>query len=94
MRFYFIVILSGSEESYKKDNLKLVMNSIETIVFAAVNLCLVYVVKLYFEMLNKVTLYVAIGIAVYYILKSIVLTIINTRKFKEQNNDIKDIVKK
>lgn len=80
------------ETSYKKDKMKLAMYAVEIIAFAAINLCLVYVVKLYFDKLNKITLYTASGIAIYYIVKAVVLAIINTKKYKEQNNDIKDII--
>ena len=85
-----IVIL---EVSYKRDNSKIALNSAETITFGGANLCLIYVVKLYRDNLIKVISYIGIVVIGYYIAKSIFMSINNIRKFKKNNNDIKEIIK-
>lgn len=82
------------EMSYKKDNIKVAMYGIEVLIFGASNLCLIYVIKLYLNNLINIITYIGIGVAVYYILKSVFIAIGNTRKYKKDNNDIKEIVKK
>lgn len=82
------------EMSYKKDNIKVAMYGIEVLIFGASNLCLIYVIKLYLNNLINIITYMGIGVAVYYILKSVFIAIGNTRKYKKDNNDIKEIVKK
>ena len=82
------------EMSYKKDNIKIALYGIEVIIFGAANLCLIYVTKLYFDNLVNIVTYIGIGVAVYYIIKSIAIVIVNVNKYKKDNNDIKEIVKK
>ena len=82
------------EISYKKDNTKVAMNAIEVITFGASNLCLIYTIKLYIDNLRSIIGYIIIGVVAYYIVKSTLLSIFSIRKFKDENNDIKDIVAK
>ncbi len=82
------------EKSYQKDNNEYALNGVEVIIFGAANLCLVYIIKLYFNSLFNIILYIGSGVVVYYVLKSIVMCIMYVRKYKRENNDIKDIVKK
>lgn len=82
------------ELAYKKDDSNLAINSLEVLCFSGANLCLVYVQKLYFDNLIQIITYIGIVISSYYIIKSIALAIINVRKYKKDNNDIKEIVKK
>ena len=82
------------ELSYKKENTRMSINGIEVIVFGAVNLCLVYTVKLYISSLVSLISYISIGIGGYYLVKAIILSKINIRKFKKDNNDIREIIKK
>lgn len=82
------------ELAYKKDDSNLAINSLEVLCFSGANLCLVYVQKLYFDNLIQIITYIGIVISSYYTIKSIALAIINVRKYKKDNNDIKEIVKK
>lgn len=82
------------EISYKKDSSKLAINALEVIVFAASNLTLIYVLILYFNNLINTIKYIGIGVLSYYILKSIAMTIKDVRKYKKDNSDIKEIIKK
>ena len=59
-----------------------------------INLCLVYVIKLNFERILKIVIYISIGVAAYYIIKTLYVLIKNIRKYKKANNDIKEIIKK
>lgn len=86
-----IVIL---EVSYKKDNFKTAMHGIEVLVFGAANLCLIYIAKLYFNNLIKFLGYIGLAVAGYYVVKTIILSITSIKRFKKDNNDIKDIVQK
>ena len=86
-----IIIL---EASYKKDSSKMALNGVEILVYGGSFVCLIYTVKLYFQNLTNVISILTTGIAGYYILKSIIVTILNTKKFKRENNDIKEIIKK
>ena len=86
-----IVIL---EISYKKDKSNIALIGVETLVFGAANLCLIYIAKLYSDQLTKVVTYISFVIAGYYIFKSVIVAITSVNKFKKDNNDIKDIVKK
>ena len=82
------------EVSYKKDNLKLALNGVEILVFGASNVCLVYVFKLYLGSLLSFLSYIGIALIGYYFIKIMVLSIYSIKKYKKDNNDIKDIVKK
>ncbi len=82
------------EISYKKDSTKLIMHGIEVLVFGAANLCLIYVLKLYFDNFINVLTYIGIAVSGYYILKSIILAIADVKNYKKDNNDISEIVKK
>ena len=82
------------EISYKKDNFKIAMHGIEVLVFGAANLCLIYIAKLYYNNLIRFLGYIGLTVAVYYIVKSTIISVRSIRKFKKDNNDIKDIVQK
>ena len=82
------------EVSYKKDKIKLALNAVEILVFGAANLCLIYVGKLYMGEFLNFSLYVGAALIGYYIIKIISVSIVNVRKYKKENNDIKEIVKR
>lgn len=82
------------EFSYKKDDLKIALRGLEVLVFGSANLCLIYVAKLYFSEVFNFLKYIGIVIVAYYIIKIILTAIFSIRKYKKDNNDIKDIVKK
>lgn len=82
------------ELSYKKDNSKIAINGIEVIIYSGINLCLVFVEKLYFNNLINIITNISIVISGYYIIKSLILSIVNIRKYKKDNSDIKEIIKK
>lgn len=82
------------EFSYKKDEIKIALRGLEVLVFGASNLCLIYVARLYFNEVVHFIIYIGAVLVVYYIVKIIITSIYNVRKYKKDNNDIKDIVKK
>lgn len=82
------------EIAYKKDNFKIAISGAEILIFGAINLCMMYVVKLYPSNLMNVTTYISIAVAVYYLVKVVILSIKNVKQFKKDNNDIKEIIKK
>lgn len=82
------------EVSYTKDKIKLALNAVEILVFGAANLCLIYVGKLYMDEFLNFSLYVGAALIGYYIIKIISVSIVNVRKYKKENNDIKEIVKR
>ena len=45
------------------------------------------------DVVNGIT-FIGSVVAGYYILKSIIISVKNVRKFKKENNDIKEIIKK
>ena len=92
--FILLIGIVALEISYKKDNLKIAMRGIEILVFGATNVCLIYIAKLYFNSIVKFLGYIGLAVVCYYVVKSIVLSINSIRKYKQENNDIKDIVQK
>lgn len=82
------------EFSYKKDEFRIALRGLEVLVFGASNLCLVYVAKLYFTEVPNFLKYIGVVIIAYYIVKITLTAIFSIRKYKKDNNDIKDIVKK
>ena len=82
------------EQAYKKDNTKIAMNAIELLTFGASNICLIYVLKLYFNNLTNVLTCITLGVGGYYIFKCFILTFNRIKSFKRENNDIKEIIKK
>ena len=82
------------ELSYKKDDVQLAMHGVEVLVFGSSNLCLIYVIKLYFNNLSNTITYIGIVVTIFYILKSLLLTVRDVKRYKNENNDIREIVKK
>ena len=88
------------ERAYKKDNTQMAINAVEILIFGAINLCMMYAIKINFiklgdfeDIINNIT-YIGGTVAVYYIIKSIIISVKNVKKFKKENNDIKEIIKK
>ena len=85
------------ERAYKKDSIAIAANAVEVIIFSIINLCIVYVIELKdlksIRLLNIISI-ISTAIALYYIVKTIVMSVRNTRLCKKKNNDIKEIVKK
>ena len=91
---FAIIGLIILELAYKKDNSKIAITGAEILIFGAINLCMMYVVKLYpTNLLNTVT-YISIGVGCYYLIKVLIQSLKNVKKYKEDNNDIKEIIKK
>lgn len=82
------------ELAYQKDKTEIVINAIEILIFGAANLCLIYIFKLYIGQLMYATIGIGATVIGYYVLKSIIMSIISVRKFKKDNSDIKEIVEK
>ena len=92
--FILLIGIVMLEISYKKDSLKTAMHGIEVLVFGAANLCLIYIAKLYHSNLIRFLGYIGLVVAGYYIIKSTIISFRDIKKFKKENNDIKDIVQK
>lgn len=82
------------EVAYKKDNSKIAFSGGEILIFGVVNLCLMYATKIYPLNVLNITTYISIVVAVYYLAKVIILSVKSTKKYKKDNNDIKEIIKK
>lgn len=82
------------ELSYKKDNGYLFLHGAEFLVLATITLFSVYAYSLFFITYNNILLYILIAVVIYYIIKTI-LTLRNMkRQYYDEQNDIKEIVKK
>ena len=82
------------ELSYRKDNGYLFLHGAEFLVLATITLFSIYAYSLFYITYNSILLYIAIVVAIYYILKTI-FTLRNMKKqYYESLNDIKEIVKK
>lgn len=89
-----IVSVIYFELSYRKDNGYLFMHGVEFLILATITLFSVYAYSLFFVTYNSILLYILIGVAIYYIIKTI-CTLRNMKKeYYESQNDIKEIVKK
>ena len=62
--------------------------------FGAANMCIIYVLKLYVGRLSNFLAYIGIALIGYYIFKILLVLVVSIRKYKKDNNDIKDIVKR
>ena len=82
------------ENAYKKDSLSIALSSMEILTLGCSSLCLIYVQKMYFMNFNNIVKLILYGILGYYILKIIIFSIKRVKKYKKDNNDIKEIVKK
>ena len=82
------------EVAYNKDNVKIAFSGGEILVFGLVNLCIMYIVKLHLNNLLNVTTYISISVAAYYLIKITILTVKSVKKYKKDNSDIKEIIKK
>ncbi len=82
------------EMSYKKDNVKLSINGLEVVIFGMTNLVLMYNIKVSLNSLMSIASYISIGIGGYYLIKVIVLSKININRYRKDNSDIKEIIKK
>ena len=91
---YAVIGLIILEIAYKKDNLKILFCGGEILIFGAVNLCMMYVAKLHPSNLLNVTTYISIAVAAYYLIKITILTVKSVKKYKKDNSDIKEIIKK
>ena len=82
------------EYAYKKDNIIYAINSLEIIAYGVVNLGIIYILKLYEAKFVKAICVLMLGIFIYYFCKIIYINVKNIRKYKQDNNDIREIIKK
>lgn len=78
------------ESAYKKDSGKLAMFGIETIVIAIITLGLIYINIMFSAMYINIILIISYVLAIYYVLKSIILYIRGRKKYFV--DDIKEII--
>lgn len=82
------------EIAYKKDSGKIAINGIEFLVIALVTLFFPYIIFELDSMHQKYYFMISGYIAIYYIIKSIVISNRAKIKYEKQESDIKEIIKK
>ena len=83
------------EKAYKKDDEKLAIYGIESLIIAIFTLFLPYIIFELNEVNRKYYLMAGICIGIYYILKSTIIYVIERNKYINNNiSDVKEIVKK
>lgn len=98
LKIFSLILLFTSiilfEIAYKKDSGKLAINGIEVLIIAIITLFLPYIV---FELDSKHQKYYILSgsiIAIYYIIKSLIIANRTRRLFEKKESDIKEITKK
>lgn len=82
------------EFSYRKDNEKIFLYGVEVLVLAVITLFSNYAYYIYFDRFNYILTGITIAFVVYYIVKILIVRARMKKKYYEDQNDIKDIVKK
>ena len=82
------------EYAYRKDSIIYALNSFEVIIYGIMNLGIIYILKLYENKFTKAICIFALGIFIYYFCKIIYINVKNINKYKKDNNDIREIIKK
>ncbi len=82
------------ELSYKKENTSIFIHSIETFLLSLFTMIGIYVYKLYFEKYEVLVAFVGYVFAIYYVLKATITYIKLNKEYKENLNDINEIIKK
>ena len=85
--FFAIILL---ERAYKKDDGKIALYGIETIVIAVITLALIYVNLMFSAQYVDVVLIISYVLAIYYVIKSIVIYIRERKKYFV--DDMKEII--
>ena len=82
------------EISYRKDNGYLFLHGVEFLLLATITLFSIYAYTIFFGRYNIILMIICIAIVIYYIIKTIVTIKNMKKKYYEEQNDIKEIVKK
>lgn len=88
-----VIAIVYFELGYKKDNGKLFLYGIETLVLAVITLFSIYLYYMFFEQYDKLLIYITIIFAAYYLIKIIIMKSRMKKQYYKEQNDIKDIVK-
>ena len=89
-----IISIIYFEIGYKKDNEKIFLYGVEILILAVITLFCNYAYYIYFNSFNKILMYIIIGFTVYYFAKILIVRKNMKKKYYEEQNDIKDIIKK
>lgn len=89
-----IVSVIYFEISYRKDNGYLFLHGVEFLLLATITLFSIYAYTIFFGRYNIILMIICIAIVIYYIIKTIVTIKNMKKKYYEEQNDIKEIVKK
>lgn len=82
------------EMGYKKDSEKTFLHGVEVLIFAMVVLFSIYMYFIFFDRYNQILTYLTVAIAIYYIVKIMVIRHRMKKQYYKDHNDIKEIVKK
>ena len=82
------------EYSYKKDNGIMCIFGIESLIIAIATLFLSYLCAIHHALFQLIVAWTSLGVAIYYIAKSIVIYLKMKKEYYKSINDINDIVKK
>lgn len=88
----FISAIFLIEKAYKKQNVKLIVHSIECLALAICNLFFIYFYMIFFEKYHLIVGLVSISFGIYYVIKSIIIFIMRRRKYLRTMSDIIEIL--
>lgn len=82
------------ERAYNKENIEILVQGIEVLFFCILNICLIYILKIDSYNIKNNIIYMEVFILFYYIFKTLFLVLKYKNKYRQENSDIKEIVKK
>ena len=82
------------ERAYNKENIEILVQGIEVLFFCILNICLIYILKIDSYNIKNNVIYMEIFILFYYVFKTLFLVLKYKNKYRQENSDIKESVKK
>ena len=82
------------ELGYRKDNERLFLYGVEILILAIITLFSNYAYYIYFNNFNKILMCAIVAFAIYYLIKIFVIRKNMKKKYYNDQNDIKEIIKK
>ena len=82
------------ELGYRKDNERLFLYGVEILILAIITLFCNYAYYIYFNNFNKILMCAIVAFALYYLIKVFVIRKNMKKKYYNDQNDIKEIIKK
>ncbi len=89
-----IIAVIYFEFSYRKDNERLFLYGVEVLALAVITLFSNYAYYMFYDRYNYLLTSVTILLAIYYIIKILIIRNRMKKKYYKEQNDIKDIIKK